>query len=573
MKRDDVDLSSVNWEHGMLLTPDHFIRQERYVDSTLLWILRYATEAHGLVGGGPRVTDSERGAAKHDPILVLQEDPDSLQMTVAQCRGLTPAGGIVEIDPERPLQCEIASPDVASTMDSLVLIVAEPHEKDAVDGVVDRFNPQMRSERRPAYRLTVNVTADEAPHALVVARIARPRAGAPFERDAAFIPPCTSLSSHSELTAAWRRIVESLSLLADRFTELHRAMREFLQLFTERGIETEGDLETMRFVDRMVPAVQDALYDALDPAQTPQRFFARMRRFLHSAATFVQLSPAVQQYFDTLRDVGETELIAPLQQQKHMASTTPRIAVSADLAVDVRFVLQCLNALHSLERAFEGKYVDFRVSTTLESMNFVFDRGGKTLYRAVVGHSRVAGSGDELAIYFSQLRLEGREKYRAILIGEARAEFERGSRIVVEISVNESAGFQRPPIRLAYEVATWGQRNFEFDFEVLDTPTITDLRITVPGHLPIRTAMLFTRHRFFASPAASPAAAPSKPAESHAPPRPSRTEGEPPRREPGREGRMSRLEPRPETPPDPRLADEAEAPPWERPRRRRLDPA
>ena len=40
---DDITLSSVNWEHGMLLTPDHFLRQERYYDSALLWMLRFCT--------------------------------------------------------------------------------------------------------------------------------------------------------------------------------------------------------------------------------------------------------------------------------------------------------------------------------------------------------------------------------------------------------------------------------------------------------------------------------------------------------------------------------------------------
>src|SRR5437868_9495482 len=77
MRPDDLSLSSVNWEHGMLLSPDHFLRQERYVDSSLLWILRYATDSHGLVGGGPRVANSERGAVRHDPVFLVDEDADS----------------------------------------------------------------------------------------------------------------------------------------------------------------------------------------------------------------------------------------------------------------------------------------------------------------------------------------------------------------------------------------------------------------------------------------------------------------------------------------------------------------
>jgi len=43
------------------------------------------------------------------------------------------------------------------------------------------------------------------------------------------------------------------------------------------------------------------------------------------------------------------------------------------------------------------------------------------------------------------------------------------------------------------------QRNFEFDFEAPDVPTIMDLRVTVQAHHPIHTALLFVRHRFYAS--------------------------------------------------------------------------
>jgi hypothetical protein len=582
MKPDDVDLGSVNWEHGMLLTPEHFLRQERYIDSALLWILRYASDSYGLVGGGPRVLEAERGAVRHDPIFVMDEDAESLRLSVTQCRGLTPAGCIVDIDPGRPLHNRVPRTDLEGVVETLVYIVCDPHTKEAVDGGVDQFNPQMKTERRAAYRLSLRVTADEMPYAVVVARVRRQRFGAGFERDAAFIPPCTSLVSHSELTASWRKIVDSISALAERYTELHRATREFIVLFTERGIETDIDIETMRFVDRMVSAVQDCLHGVLDPVQSPQRFFGHVRRYLQIAAVYIDLTPAVQQYFDTLKEAGETEFIAPLEQQKQLMNTSARWGASDDLGVDVRSSLQALSALHRLERALEGKYIDFRVSTALDTMNFVFDRGGKTLYRAVVGHSRVHGVGDELTIYFSQLRLEGRDKYRMILIGERDAIFEQGTRIPVDISINEGSGFRRQPVHLSHEVASREQRNFEFDFDAPDVQTITDLKVSVPSRFPVRTAMLFTRHRFYATrpqdaprtidpvrPVAEPANA-GAPPPAPEPPSPRRD----PFAEPPPRGR-SRIEPQhPEPAPDPRI-DREPAAPWQNPppppRRRRIE--
>src|SRR5262249_55538280 len=149
-------------------------------------------------------------------------------------------------------------------------------------------------------------------------------------------------------------------------------------------------------------------------------------------------------------------------------------------------------------QALEGKYIDFRISPSLEAMNFIFDRGGKVLYRLAAKPSRVQGAGDELTIYFSQLRLEGRDKYRLILVGEQNAAFEKDSEIKAEIRINEGSGFRREPLRQQSESKFGEQMNFEFDFEAPDVPTITDLKVSVPAHYPVKTALLFVRHRFFA---------------------------------------------------------------------------
>ena len=93
---DEIKLSSVNWQHGMLLSPQHFVRQEEYIDALVRWTLRYMSPAYGLVGGGPRLEESERGAVRHDPIVVLDEDEETIGISITQARGITPCGRIVE---------------------------------------------------------------------------------------------------------------------------------------------------------------------------------------------------------------------------------------------------------------------------------------------------------------------------------------------------------------------------------------------------------------------------------------------------------------------------------------------
>src|SRR5215472_3478175 len=155
MKSEDVNLSAVNWEHGMLLTPDHFVRLERYFDSTLLWMLRYATNVYGLIGGGPRLPESERGAVRHDPIVVVNEEEEAISISITQCRGLTRGGCIIDIDPEHPLRQRFAKAGLEGVAEAPIYIFCEPHEKEAIDGPVDEFNPQMKTERRLNYRITL----------------------------------------------------------------------------------------------------------------------------------------------------------------------------------------------------------------------------------------------------------------------------------------------------------------------------------------------------------------------------------------------------------------------------------
>jgi hypothetical protein len=111
--------------------------------------------------------------------------------------------------------------------------------------------------------------------------------------------------------------------------------------------------------------------------------------------------------------------------------------------------------------------------------------------------ARVQGAGDELTIYFSTLRLEGREKYRLILVGEQGATFEKGNRMNAEVRLNEGSGYRRTPLQLVAECKLDGQRNFECDFDAPDVPMINDVRVTLLSHLPVRTALLFVRHRFY----------------------------------------------------------------------------
>ena len=492
-------LRSVNWEHGMLLTPDHFLRQELYLESLNAWGMRYLLNGSGLVGGGVRLPESDLGTVRFDPEVTLNETSEYLDISVARTRGVTPAGTIVDVEAAGAIGTRFPKDDLAGVAEAIVYVVAEPLGKVKISGVPDSFNPQMRTERVNSYRVALKVTAAERTQSIAVGRIRKPSTGMAFEADSTFIPPCLSVAAHSELMAGTRRIVDATNRLASGYAELHRAMREFMLIFTERGLETEVDEDSMTFAERMVLELQDTTYTLLDRTQQPAAFFGRVRRMIHSAAIYFDLAQGMQQYYDTLRETGESDLVSLIELQKHTLQLGRTLQLEEDLGLEVRKALQSLGGLEKLERALEGKYIDFRKSSSLESTNFIFDRGGKQLYKLAARASRVQGVADEMTIFFSNLRLEGRDRYRLILVGDRTAPWQRGTIIGAEIRLNEGTGFRRDSLILQANVKLDEQYNIEFDFEAPDVPTITDLRVTIPAYHAVRTGLLFMRYRFFAN--------------------------------------------------------------------------
>src|SRR6266511_4171510 len=208
MNGKDIDLGSVNWAQGMLLTPEHFLRQEKYFDSALLWAIHFAMDGYGLVGSGGRAEPADRGTARHNPVTNVDED-----------------------------------------------------------GYDDPANPQIKSTRRQRYRLKLDVTAAEAAHSLMISRLRKAEGGLRYERAPGFIPVCTTLIGHSELKRAWERLRDQTISLSERYLQLHKAIVEYIAIAAGSYIPTGADNEVLEFVGRMVTTLESSVYDALDPLQ------------------------------------------------------------------------------------------------------------------------------------------------------------------------------------------------------------------------------------------------------------------------------------------------------------------
>ncbi|MCW4026638.1 MAG: hypothetical protein NWE76_04030, partial [Candidatus Bathyarchaeota archaeon] len=169
-----------------------------------------------------------------------------------------------------------------------------------------------------------------------------------------------------------------------------------------------------------------------------------------------------------------------------------------DLQNEVKDSVHSLQRLSRLEQALQGKYLDFRISPSLEGINFVFDRtaGDPVLYKTVARPARPQAHGQDLTFVFAPLKLEARETYRLILVGDSSASFSTDDEVTVEIRINPGEGYGREPMFLTSSHQIDGHRNFAFDFRAPDDVlTISDIRVSLRAAQPIRSAILYVRSR------------------------------------------------------------------------------
>src|SRR5262245_26595453 len=491
---EEIYLGSVNWTQGMLLTPEHFLRQERYFDSAILWAIRYAMDGYGLVGSGGRAEPAERGAGKHDPVIKIDDDGDSVKVSVSQCRGISPLGDIFEISLENALDRSFPKAEIEGEVG--IYIVCEPHEKVVEDDYEDPANPQVNSTRRQNYSLQLEVTAAEAPHSLMIGRLRRAEGSLRYERIPGFIPVCTTMIGHSELKRAWERLRDQMISLAERYHQLHKAIVEYIAIAAGNRIPTGGDTEVLQFVGRMVMALESGIYDALDPLQSPQRFLQQLNRVVRSASVYLDLSPPTREYFRELVELGITEFSLLLEQELQALLTNRELTIHDNLNDDVRRIEQAFERLRRLEEALEGKYLDYRVSTSLEALPFFFDRrtDDPALFESQARPARPQLFNDDLSFVFAPLRIDGRQNFRIVLIRENDAHFDLGGSIATIVQINQGAGEGHEPIYPKARCELHDQRNFAVDFRLPpEIHTVTDVRVTVNSAYRLRSCLLYRR--------------------------------------------------------------------------------
>jgi len=414
---------------------------------------------------------------------------------VVQARGITPDGAPVEVGRGCPLHGDFPRGELAGATELLVHVhVAGGREADPASVGHDPANPNQPAARRPALQLLLGAEADAAVRSLVVGRIRRAAETLHFEVDGAFIPACASVAAHSALHSAWVRIHAEVVHLSGRFAQLHRMVARYADQVQRRGVDTRADLDVLAFVERAVLALDGCAYATMDPGRPPARLFQEIDRAGRRVALALDLSAATQHFFSTLAGTDASYAVL-LEEERGALAAQRQISPRADLRESVERAEATLVRLAGLCQALEGKYVDYRVNRSVDSLRFLLDRDGDHFYLAVATPGHPQREGDLLTFVFSQMSLTGRHEYRVVLLGDPQgiSSWQIGDELWVDLRVNSASGPGKPISRTAY-CEVQGQRNFAVNFDTPpDVATLSGLQVTVhPGHR-VRGAILFQR--------------------------------------------------------------------------------
>ncbi len=487
---------SVNWTVGMLLSPEQFQDQDRYVRESVSWLVRHCIPGAGLVGGGVHLAPAEYGMMRHDPKFEVVDDGETVHLDVREARGVTRSGTLIDVGGGSPLSEKFSKEALDGSASVVVYVVATGGTvEDPTSVGQDPANRNQAAYVQPELRISLGVSPEHAPQALAIGRLRRASATLGFEMDGSFIPACMTLLAHSQLYEGYRRIRSEVLSLAGRFTALHRVVAAWITGARQRSVDVRPDVDRLLFVGRAVAAVDDCAYALLDPTESPDTIFQQVDRMARRLALALDLSDSTQSFIRQLSQSDHSyETI--LEEESDLLAVDRQTRIGLDLAEPLSRAQAVVERAVRLTNALEAKYVDYRINERIDALRFLVDRDGEEFFEAVQAQPRMRTQADILTLTYSQISLNAKMGYRLVLVGEAgsAAGLNVGDVVDVTLHFNTERGGS-PPITQQRVCEISQQLNFGIDFDPpSEVGAITDLRVVVRGTR-FRTAVIYRRVR------------------------------------------------------------------------------
>ncbi|HWR83011.1 MAG TPA: hypothetical protein VN285_06895 [Candidatus Deferrimicrobium sp.] len=204
----DLNLYSVNWQDGMLVTQQHLKDQERYFEELARWYALDVGDSYGLV----------RKGLSGQPALVLNLSlsGNRLRVEVVRCQAITPDGSVIEINESNQSSVRAEVPATSPVVPVFVGIQSAARKQ------VGQPDPHEDLPRIPFLVGNYVVSLGQPPNLpqgryLQAAELAV--SGSEVGHADGYFPPCLSLNADERLArkaADYRNRLENLLSLSSR---------------------------------------------------------------------------------------------------------------------------------------------------------------------------------------------------------------------------------------------------------------------------------------------------------------------------------------------------------------------
>jgi len=290
----DLNLYSVNWQDGMLVTQQHLKDQEAFLEEVARWYQLTGGDAYGLAA-----KSRETGAGLH---LEATVSGGTVQVELIRCQAVTPDGSIIEVSEESRTAVRAQAELTGNTV-PVYIAVGTPAKRP-----VGEPDPNEDPPRIPSLVGNYVLQLGEPPAVprgqyVQIARLAVD--GVEITQDPTYFPP--SLSMHSDERLAqkikdYRNRLENLLSLASR---AYTAMGEGSLEGAKSSLQVAFRQTIYQFAFHMSASLDQFITGRNAPAPIHMVvFFKRLYRVL---TTLLNLEPGLKDYLNErffVKEVG-----------------------------------------------------------------------------------------------------------------------------------------------------------------------------------------------------------------------------------------------------------------------------
>lgn len=267
----------VNWVDGMKITKDHFLQLEDAINDQIrdMAAVSLTNYNYGLLPPGPNAKQSV-------DVQLFFDRSEQVNIKVTECRAITPGGVRIDITPSSPA-IEVTIPvDRLKTQAYEIYITVNPFARMAFGQPNPNESPLRQPFTLPQYGIEVlPYPYTHLPgHSAFQVCVGRLRIeGEQVRLSEHYIPPCTSLMSHSRLVAYHQKLLTQLG-------ESEIALTGISQRIRAKKTRTDIDQSLLYITEKLTDYLALSLdnFKHILLQQTPLQlvtYFASMARVIN----------------------------------------------------------------------------------------------------------------------------------------------------------------------------------------------------------------------------------------------------------------------------------------------------